>query len=413
MTKQKNPDMSGLSFTLLLGTLTALTALSIDLNLPALPQLGKTFNANVATVQLTLSLFLLGFGLGQLVCGPISDRVGRRPVLLGGLVIFTLAGFLCAFSPSLKLLILGRFVQGVGASVGPVIARAIVRDRFDPQHAAMMLSQMAQVMIIAPLVAPLLGGYILVWYGWPTIFLVLGFSGLLVSLICCRSLPETLSKSTDMAFPGSTLWRDARLVLSHPTTLRHILTSMLSGAGIFAYICTLPNLLEDMFHAGHINVGYVFLPTSAALMAGATLNRALLARHTPGVILRYGTVCILLGGIMTIPLAWLQLGGLPGLVLPVMLYMVGVALVHPNAMALAMAPHNEYAGMASSVIGTVQTCGSAVAGYGVGLFYNNTSFPLALTMASLALASFLVRVPHAEQSQCPPHSTPQEATGVA
>src|SRR5215217_4653400 len=179
--------------TLLLASLTGLTALSIDMSLPAMPQLQETFGAGVSAVQLTLSIFLTGFALGQIVCGPLSDRWGRRPVLLAGLALFTLAGLVCAGSTSLAMLVAARFVQGAGASVGPVVARAIVRDRFDSRKAAAVLSQMTQVMIVAPLLAPTLGGYMLVHLGWPAIFVVLGASGALMSLICWRFLPETAS----------------------------------------------------------------------------------------------------------------------------------------------------------------------------------------------------------------------------
>jgi DHA1 family bicyclomycin/chloramphenicol resistance-like MFS transporter len=180
----------------LLAALTGLTALSIDMSLPAMPQMQRAFQAGTASVQLTLSLFLLGFAIGQLVCGPLSDRVGRRPVLLGGMALFTLAGLLCAVSTSLPMLVAFRCLQGMGASVGPVVARAMVRDCFDSRRGAAVLSQITQVMIIAPLVAPTLGGYLLVLLGWPAIFLALGGSGALLGLVSWRSLPETIGKGT-------------------------------------------------------------------------------------------------------------------------------------------------------------------------------------------------------------------------
>src|SRR5919107_3409267 len=130
--------------TVMLAALTGLTSLSIDMSLPAMPQLQETFGAGVSAVQLTLSVFLAGFALGQVVCGPLSDRWGRRPVLLAGLSLFTLAGLVCAGSSSLAMLVASRFAQGAGASVGPVVARAIVRDRFDSSKAASVLSQMTQ-----------------------------------------------------------------------------------------------------------------------------------------------------------------------------------------------------------------------------------------------------------------------------
>src|SRR5215218_3282825 len=208
--------------TLLLAALTGLTSLSIDMSLPAMPQLQETFRAGVSAVQLTLSIFLTGFALGQVVCGPLSDRWGRRPVLLAGLSLFTLAGLVCAASSSLPMLVAARFVQGAGASVGPVVARAIVRDRFDSRRAAAVLSQMTQVMIVAPLLAPTLGGYLLVRTGWPAIFVVLGASGALLSFICWRFLPETAAGGKAAAGGESAPARGGlREVLSHRASLRH------------------------------------------------------------------------------------------------------------------------------------------------------------------------------------------------
>jgi len=185
--------------TLLLAALTGLTALSIDMSLPAMPQLQQAFGAGVSSVQLTLSVFLAGFALGQVFCGPLSDRFGRRPVLVAGLALFTVAGFVCAASTSLHMLVAFRFVQGMGASVGPVVARAVVRDRFDARRSAAVLSQMTQVMIVAPLLAPTLGGHLLVYFGWPAIFILLGASGALMSIVCWRYLPETSGSRSEQA----------------------------------------------------------------------------------------------------------------------------------------------------------------------------------------------------------------------
>ncbi|HLM58452.1 MAG TPA: MFS transporter [Pyrinomonadaceae bacterium] len=199
MSRTNTFDRKPWVMTLLLAALTGLTALSIDMSLPAMPQLQQAFGAGVSSVQLTLSVFLAGFALGQVFCGPLSDRFGRRPVLVAGLALFTVAGFVCAASTSLHMLVAFRFVQGMGASVGPVVARAVVRDRFDARRSAAVLSQMTQVMIVAPLLAPTLGGHLLVYFGWPAIFILLGASGALMSIVCWRYLPETSGSRSEQA----------------------------------------------------------------------------------------------------------------------------------------------------------------------------------------------------------------------
>lgn len=379
------------ALTLLLAGLTGLTALSIDMSLPAMPQLQEAFGAGVSSVQLTLSIFLAGFALGQVFCGPLSDRWGRRPVLLAGLALFTLAGLACAGSGSLAMLVGARFVQGVGASVGPVVARAIVRDRFDSRRAASVLSQMTQVMIVAPLLAPTLGGYLLVHSGWPSIFVVLGASGALLSLVCWRFLPETAraGKAEEEERRPST--RDGlRGVLKHRASLRHALTTCFAYAGMFAYVGSSPFVLMDGFGVKEEDFGYYFAMTATALLVSATVNRALLKRHAPSTdILRGGVFVIFAAGASLALASWLGVGGLAGVLVPMMGYMFGQGLLMPNATAAAMAPHGESAGLISSLMGALQTAGGALAGYLVGVFYDHTPLSLAVTVAAFASLTLL------------------------
>jgi DHA1 family bicyclomycin/chloramphenicol resistance-like MFS transporter len=382
--------------TVLLAALTGLTALSIDMSLPAMPQFQETFQAGVSSVQLTLSIFLAGFALGQVFCGPLSDRWGRRPVLLAGLVLFTLAGLVCAGSTSLAMLVAARFVQGAGASVGPVVARAIVRDRFDSRRAAAVLSQMTQVMIVAPLLAPTLGGYMLVHVGWPAIFVVLGASGALMSLVCWRFLPETARrKQFDEEVERPTAGAGLREVLRHRASLRHALTTCFAYAGMFAYVGSSPFVLMDGFGVDEGNFGYYFALTATALLVSATVNRALLRRHTSSLlILRRGVFVIFAAGASLALATCFGVGGLAGVLVPMMAYMFGQGLVMPNATAEAMAPHGESAGVISSLMGALQTAGGALAGYLVGVFYDHTPLSLAVTVAAFAsMALFASGVP--------------------
>lgn len=383
-------QVGGRKFTLMLAALTALTSLSIDMNLPALPQLAEAFQSPVARVQLTLSLFLLGFAIGQLICGPISDRVGRRPIMLGGLTVFAIAGLVCAASPSLTTLVLARFAQGVGASVGPVLARAIVRDCYSHSEASGVLSQITQVMIVAPLLAPMIGGYLLVWFGWPSIFLLLATCGVFLLVICWKFLPETAAHNSGDVEHSTSLIQDFGQVLSHIPTLRYILTSCFAFAGMFAYISASPFVAIQIFHVARQNFGYVFAITAVALMVGATLNRKFVGRTAPCVLLSRGVTCIFIAGWLMVGLAGAHIGGLAGVVGPMMLYMVGQGLVQPNAMASAMAPHGRLAGLASALMGGLQTAAGSLAGFLVGAFYNGTSLPMAATVAVMGTLAFLL-----------------------
>ncbi len=371
----------------MLAGLTGITALSIDMSLPAMPQLQRVFGADVGSTQLTLSMFLAGFAVGQLVCGPLSDRVGRRPVLLAGLALFEAAGLACAGSPSLALLVAARFVQGLGASVGPILARAIVRDTFDERDASGVLSQITQVMIVAPLVAPTIGGYLLGLAGWQSIFLALAAAGLILWTVCWRLLPETRTRHAEAA---PALLGSYWTVLTHPASLRNVLTVCFSYAGMFGYISGSPFVFIDAFGVPKELFGLLFALPAAALLAGATLNRVLVRRMESARLLRVGVLLVFAAGVTIAALAALGAGGLPGVLVPMMVYMLGMGLVQPNATAAAMAPHGRLAGVSSSVIGSLQTVGGALSGLVVGSFYDHSPRSLAFTVGTMGLATLLV-----------------------
>jgi MFS transporter, DHA1 family, multidrug resistance protein len=374
---------------LMLAALTGLTALSIDMSLPAMPQLQRTFGAGVGAVQLTLSLFLAGFAAGQLVCGVVADRIGRRPVLLAGLALFSGAGIACALSPSLPVLVGARLVQGLGASVGPILARAIVRDCFGSREASGVLSQITQVMIAAPLVAPTIGGLLLVWIGWPAIFVVLGAAGLLLWLAAWRRLPETLPAAVRGA-ERVPLLRGYAAVLTHPESLRHGLTICFSYGGMFAYISGSPFVLIEALRVPRTLFGLLFALPALALMAGATLNRRLVTRVQPALLLRRGVLLVFAAGLVLLALGWTGIGGVAGVLVPMMAYMLGMGLVQPNATAAALAPHGRMAGVTSSLIGSAQTAAGALSGSVVGAYYDHTPRSLAAVVAAAGVLTLLV-----------------------
>ena len=374
---------------LILAGLSGLAALSIDMSLPAMPQMQRTFGASVGAVQLTLSLFLVGFAMGQLVCGVVADRIGRRPVLLAGLALFAVAGLACAASPSLPVLLAGRLVQGIGASVGTILVRAIVRDCFTGPQASGVLSQITQVMIAAPLIAPTVGGFMLVSLGWPSIFVTLGAAGALLWVIVWRGLPETLPAAVRAA-ERPALLRSYVTVATNPESLRHGLTICFSYGGMFAYISGSPFVLIEAFGVPRALFGVLFALPALALMAGATLNRRWVMRMAPDRLLRRGVRLVFGAGIVLGVLAWLGIGGVAGVMVPMMAYMLGMGLVQPNATAAALAPHGRMAGVTSSLIGSAQTAAGALSGALVGAFYDHTARSLGTTVAVAGVLTLLV-----------------------
>ena len=370
-----------------------MTALSIDICIPAKPLFQKVFAhpgsiLSAGAVGPVISAFLAGYAIGQLICGPIADRQGRRPVLLWGLLIFTLAGFACTFSQTLGQLIFFRFIQGLSGSVGPTLARAMVRDKYSRQEAAGVLSQITQAMILAPVLAPILGVFLLK-IGWREVFAALGVIGIYLVVVCGLKLPETLAKREEGDVTGRVI-HNFRTVLAHRGSRPYIFAVGFSYSGLFAYIMGSPDVFtESGFGLDKQTFALLFAVIAFSLMVGATVNRKLLPRLGALTLLRRGAMVLFVSGALLLLLAW-QAPGIPGVTLPMMGYLFALGLVAPNATALAMEPHGKLAGVVSSVIGFIQTAGGAIAGQVVNHFFDHSPKSLAAVVAFLATMTLLI-----------------------
>ncbi|MBV9825114.1 MAG: Bcr/CflA family multidrug efflux MFS transporter [Alphaproteobacteria bacterium] len=387
----------------LLGALTGLTALSIDMSLPALPTLTVMLGASPDQAALTLSMFLAGYSVSQLFYGPFADRYGRRPPLLVGLVLFAAGGLGCALSFSIGQLIAWRLLQGVGACAGPILARAVVRDLYDRVRGVQVLSYMTLVMSVAPLFAPILGGYLLKLH-WRAIFALLAAVGVAGLVATWAGLPESIQTRNQRATRPAELLRNLLDFFSRRTCVGYALVGCFVFCGLFSYISASPFVLIEVFGVPSDRYGYVFGLSAFALMAGALLNTRLVHRVTPAFILRLGIGLVLAGGVTMLACVSLHLGGVAGIVGPVLLFVTGMGLVMPNAVAAAMEPVPHMAGFASSLIGCLQTAGGSLTGYLVSAFYNHTALPMAVSVcvsAALAAITYFVflarpdtRAPH-------------------
>jgi DHA1 family bicyclomycin/chloramphenicol resistance-like MFS transporter len=222
--------------TVLLGALAGITALAVDMSLPSLPTITASFRSSPQSVQLTLSLFLVGYAAGQLFCGPLSDRFGRRRILMGGLIIYTLEGYACAVSHSIETLVTARLIQGFGACVGPVLGRAVVRDHMTGPRAVRTLSYITLTMSIAPLVAPIFGGFLINHLGWQAIFVFLGCFGLLLLATTGLLFPESLKNPDPHALRLSRLAANAVTFLSNRRSLGCALVNGFVFGGLFSFL---------------------------------------------------------------------------------------------------------------------------------------------------------------------------------
>lgn len=368
----------------ILGALTAFGPMSIDMYLPALPTLEQTFASSPSRVQLTLTAVMIGLALGQGVAGPLSDAFGRRRLLVIGLAMYVLASLLCATPSSISVLVAARFLEGIAAAVGLVVSRAVVRDLFDGREIARVFSWLMLVMGAAPILAPVLGGAILRFSSWPTIFLVLAAYGSLVLAGTLAVLPETLPPERRHRARLGDVGRTFGLLLADRTFAGYALAGALTSGSMFAYIAASPFVLQDMYGVSPTAYGLIFGVNAAGIITASQLNRRLLGRFEPRTLLIVGLATSAAGAAALCGVVLVGGIGLVG-ILPSFFAVVSmVGLVSPNATALALADQAGRAGSASAVLGLIQfSLGAAVAPI-VGIAGDDTAVPAALAIAICA-----------------------------
>lgn len=371
-----------------LGSLAAIGPLSGDTYLPALPQIGDAFGASPVQVQLTLTASLSGLAAGQLVIGPLSDVWGRRRLLLGGLVLYTLASVACAMSPSLPVLIGMRFLQGLSGAAGVVLARAVIRDLYTGTAAARAFSHVLVVFGVAPVVAPLLGSAVLEMSDWRGIFAVLAVVGAVLFVVVLVRLEETLPPARRTRGGLRQLLPVLRDVLRDRAFLGYAVTCGSAFGGLFAYIAGSPFIIQDLYGGSPTTFGVLFAVNAVGIAVAGQVNARLVARIPPGRMLEIGVVVHVAGAAAL--LGVVTLGGALGLVglVPALFVMVAsIGLVQPNAIALALARFPERAGSASSVLGALHFAIGASVVPLVGLSWADPDVVLGVVVAGTALAA--------------------------
>ncbi|MDH3913018.1 MAG: multidrug effflux MFS transporter [Rhodospirillales bacterium] len=387
------PD--NLAVAVLLTALVAFGAISTDLYLPSLPAIARAFASDTAEVQLTLSVFLAGFAASQVVYGPLSDRYGRRPVLIAGLGLYVAASLACMAAPDIGFLIAARFLQALGACAGVVLGRAVVRDVYGRERAAKALSYMSMAMALAPALGPILGGYLQVWFGWRANFLVLASFGASCLLAVFLLLPETNPSRDAAATRGAQMLRNYLTLARDPAYVGYVLVGAFAYGGIFAFISGSSFVLIDVLGLSPDRYGLCFGAVVVGYMIGTFASgRLSLAVGLDRLILT-GTLVGLAGGVLALGLALSDVLGVAAVVAPTFLYLIGAGLMLPNAIAGAIGPYPTMAGTASAFLGVVQMGLAACIGIAVGHLHDGTArgmFAATAAVAAGALASYLLLV---------------------
>lgn len=369
----------------------ALQAISTDLYLPALPSIVLDLETDVASVQLTLSLFLVGFALAQLAYGPLSDRFGRRPLLLVGTFVYVGASLACMVAPTIEALILFRLLQAVGACCGPVLGRAVVRDVYEPADAARVLAYIATAMALGPALGPVLGGWLTEAFGWRATFAALALFGALAVAGILAVLPETNRRRDPTATRPTVLLANYAELLADRRYLARVAVAAAAYAGIFTFISGSAHVLIDIVGLSPTAYGLCF---GAGVLgwAGGTFAAGRLGRRLGlAGLLRCGSTLALVAGAGGLAAALLTSPSVPGIVLPMMVYMAGAGFMTPTAMALALGPYPTRAGLASALLGFLQLSTAALIGVALSLAYDGTAVPMMATLLAVALAATLAR----------------------
>ncbi|MFE1923117.1 multidrug effflux MFS transporter [Streptomyces asoensis] len=381
---------AGLLVTLVLGGLTATPPLSMDMYLPALPEVTRSLHAPAATVQLTLTACLAGMALGQLVVGPMSDRWGRRRPLLAGLVVYVVATALCALAPTVELLVACRLVQGLAGAAGIVIARAVVRDLYDGVAMARFFSTLMLISGVAPVVAPLIGAQVLRTTDWRGVFLVLTGVGLLLAVVVWTRLPETLPAADRHAGGVGEALHSMRRLLADPLFTGYLLTGGFAFAALFAYISASPFVVQEIYGASPQTFGLLFGANSVGLVLIGQLNgRVLVGRVRLDRVLAVGLAVVVLAATALLLMTTGVFGevGLVPVAAALFVLMSAMGVTLPNAQTLALLRVRHSAGSASALLGTSSFLIGAIASPLVGIAGERTAVPMAVVQLAAALVA--------------------------
>lgn len=387
MTRSSGAD---LLIILILGALSTVSPFSIDMYLPAFPQIAHDLRTTPAEISLSVSGYFVGLAGGQLFYGPLLDRFGRKPPLYAGLALFVLASIGCATARSPEAFIAFRLLQAIGGCGAGVGALAMVRDFFPVEESAKIISLLILVISVSPLFAPTLGSLLTASAGWPWIFAVLGGYALILIAVLALVLPEGHKPDRDISLRPAAIFNEFLDILALPQFSIYAIAGAFSFAGLFVYVTGAPIIFIGAFHLDRNVFGLVFAGLACAFIGGSQFNIWLSKRHQDRKIFRIALIgqtiiiAVLLVG------TWLQWYGLAANIVLLFLYLPFCGAAYPNAAAIALAPFTKNIGSASALLGFLQMAIGAFASTGVGLLHASSSLPIYAVMAASAVTGLVI-----------------------
>lgn len=375
---------------LILGLLTAIGPLSIDMYLPAFPEIANELNTSIAQVMLSLSSFFIGISAGQFIYGPLLERFGRKKPLYAGLCIYLVASVGCAMASSVNSLIFFRLLQALGGCAGMVASRAIVRDIFSVEENAKIFSTLMLVVAVSPIIAPTLGGYITSAFGWRYIFGILILVNILIIVGVYFLLPESKKPNPDFSLAPNAIVKSFLSIIKHPQFYTYALTGAIAYGGLSAYVSGSPNVFMELFHVSEKQYGWIFAFISIGIISASQLNTILLKRNKSEQIIKIALLCQSAIGIAAATLAFFDFSNLFLTILLIFLFLGCQGFVFPNASALSLASFGHSAGNASALMGAIQMGIGAGASALVSVLQNGTALPMSGVMALCATSALVI-----------------------
>ena len=391
---------------IILGLLSAIGAFSIDTYISGFPSIAADFHVSIDTVSYSISSFFLGICIGQMICGPLLDRFGRRKPLLIGLFLYTLASVGCALSTSIEMLIVVRFFQALGGCVGIVAPRAIVRDIFPLNEIARVFSLLVLVLGVSPIIAPTIGSYLIIGSGWQSVFWLQVIIGLSLLITVFFFLPESRPGDVSMSLHPKVVSVNFFRIFTNTQFITYALCGAVVSSGVYAYLAGSAVVFMKIYGVNEQQYGYIFGMTAAGLIGSSQLNTLVLRRRTSMAIIRIVLPIQAVLGLLLVGLSVAGLHTFNSMVLFVLVFISCQGFIQPNTTALSLAPFTKDAGSASALMGAIQMSFGASATALVGWLGNGTSIPLTAIMAACPVIALLILLAGKLIEHVRPHATP-------
>lgn len=375
---------------LILGMLTAIGPFSIDMYLPAFPDIAAGLHTNVSQVTLSLSSFFIGISAGQLLYGPLLERYGRKTPLYTGLTVYLLASVGCALSTSVNALIAFRLLQALGGCAGMVTARAMVRDLFEVKENAKVFSSLMLVVAVSPIIAPTLGGYVTALAGWRSVFVMLILVALIILAGIYYLLPESKKPDPDFSLKPKPIINNFITVGRNPQFYTYALTAAIAAAGLYAYIGGSPHVFMEIYKVNERQYGWIFALIAMGLIGASQVNSVLLKTFSSEQIIKAALICQSIIGFVLVMITVLGWADLFITIFMIFIYLCCQGFIFPNASALSLASFGHNAGTASALMGAIQMAIGATTSSVVSILHNNTAIPMTFVMACCSIGALCV-----------------------